>query len=168
MYLSTTEAGSASLPITVVLAVYLWTGAGQALRSARLMARVPSLQLSRLLRPGLLVPSGLSVAEGLQRVWAGSARGLVLVDAVDRPTAIVGEERIGSVAPEQRPWTPLTTVARALEPGLVLPIGLSGDELLEAIRTTPASEYLVVHPDGSPAGILALTDLAIELKGAVA
>ena len=164
LYLSTTQAGGASLVITFVLAVYLWAGASQALRSARLMARVPAVQLSRLLRPGLMVPATLSVAEGLRRVWEGSARGLVLVDAADHPTAIVTESRIGDVAPDQRPWTPLTTVARALEPGLVLPIGLSGDEVLEAVRVTPASEYLVVHPDGSPAGILALTDLATELR----
>ena len=126
---------------------------------------MPSVQLASLLRPGLWCPADLSVAEGLSRVWDGSARGLVLVDAADHPTAIVAEARIGEVPPEQRPWTPLTTVARALEPGLVLPIELDGEALLDAIKATPASEYLVVHADGSPAGILAVTDLATELKG---
>ena len=166
LYLGTTESGGQwSFAVTVFLGFYLWVGAGQSLRAARLQATLPAVRLATLMRPGVMVPAGLSVAEGLSRVWSGSARGLVLVDAADHPTAIVDESRIGEVPPEQRPWTPLTTVARALEPGLVLPIGLTGDELLQAVRGTPASEYLVVHPDGTPAGILALVDLAAELKG---
>jgi hypothetical protein len=44
-------------------------------------------------------------------------------------------------------------------------VGLAGEELIAAIRATPAHEYLVVHPDGSPAGILATSDLAALLKG---
>lgn len=166
LLLASGSSGAATLPITLFLALYLWGGATQALRSARVLERVPSVHLAELLRPGLLVPSDISVAEGLRRVWAGSARGLVLIDSQDRPSAIVTESEIGEVPPERRDWTPLTTVARALEPGLVLPIELDGEGLLEAVRATPASEYLVVHPDGSPAGILALADLATTLKGA--
>lgn len=156
----------ATLPVTVFLAAYLWVGASQALRSAHVLERIPSVSAATLMRPGLLVPPDISVAEALRRVWAGAARGLVIVDGNDQPAAIVAEARIGDIPPDRRDWTPLTTVARAIEPGLLLPVGLAGPELLEAIRATPASEYLVVHPDGSPAGILALTDLATTLKGA--
>jgi CBS domain containing-hemolysin-like protein len=117
------------------------------------------------LRPGLLVPSDLSVAEALRRAWSGNARGLVLVDAADRPAAIVDEAKIGSVPVDRRPWTALSTVARPLEPGLMLPVHLSGTDLLDAVRATPAHEYLVVNEDGSPAGILAAADLAAALKG---
>jgi CBS domain containing-hemolysin-like protein len=152
--------------IIVLLAAYLWVAAGQALRSGELLARIPAVELATLLRPGLLVPADISVAEALSRVWSGGARGLVLVDAQDRPSAIVAESRIGEVPPERRPWTPLATVARALEPGLVIPVSLSGSALIDAVRATPASEYLVVNSDGSPAGILAITDLAATLKGA--
>jgi Zn-dependent protease len=166
IYLGSTRLGAAGLAITLFLALYLWVGATQALRSARLLDRVPAIQLAALLRPGLFVPADISIAEALRRVWLGTARGLVIVDTDDRPAALVTESDIGEVPPERRPWTPLTSVARALEPGLVLPIGLSGQALIDAVRTTPASEYLVVHPDGSPAGILALADLATILKGA--
>jgi len=146
------------------MSLYLWAGATQALRTAELEAKLPALDMATLLRPGLLVPSDLSVAEALQRVWSGSARGLVTVDAADHPTAIVNEARIGEVPPERRPWTPVASVARSLEPGLVLPISLTGEELIEAVRKTPATEYLVVHPDGAPAGILSTVDLATTLK----
>ena len=48
---------------------------------------------------------------------------------------------------------------------IVLPLGLSGEDLLARVRARPAPEYLVVHPDGSPAGILATADLVAALKG---
>jgi hypothetical protein len=166
LFAATKTSNVATLPVTVFLAAYLWVGASQALRSAQVLERIPSVSVATLMRPGLLVPSDISVAEALRRVWAGAARGLVIVDGNDRPAAIVAEAKIGEVPPDRRDWTPLTTVARAIEPGLVLPVELDGQALLDAIRATPASEYLVVHPDGSPAGILAISDLATTLKGA--
>jgi Zn-dependent protease len=148
----------------VALGAYMWFGAGQSLRAAELIERVPRVDLELLLRPGLLVPSDVSVAEALRRAWTGSARGLVVVDSTDVPRAIVDEARIGAVPPDSRPWTLVDTVARPLEPGLVLDRGLSGEDLLAAVRATPAHEYLVVNTDGSPAGILATADLASALK----
>jgi Zn-dependent protease len=150
--------------VTFAMAAYLWVGAGQTLKVAELMERVPTVDLGQLLRPGLFVPNDISIAEGMRRIWSGRARGLVLVDAHDRPSAIVDEARLSAVPVEQRPWTRLIDVARPMEAGLVLPDRLGGDELLAAMRATPANEYLVVRPDGSPAGILATVDLANALK----
>jgi hypothetical protein len=152
--------------LSIALAVYLWFGATQSLKVGELMDRLPNVSLESLLRPGLLVPSDLSVAEALRRVWSGNARGLVLVDTADQPRAIVDEELIGAVPPERRAWTQLSEVARPLEPGLILRAGLAGEDLLSAVRATPAHEYLVVHEDGTPAGILAVADLAAKLQGA--
>jgi len=150
---------------SIAIAAYLWFGAGQSLRAGELLDRVPAVNLEHLLRPGLLVPPDISVAEALRRVWSGNARGLVLVDSAQRPQAIVDEARIGAVPPERRPWTLLAEVARPLEPGLVLPLGIRGEELLAAVRATPAHEYLVVDQHGSPAGILSVADLAASLNG---
>ncbi len=149
----------------LAMAGYLWFGATQSLRLGEIMARVPHVELERLLRPGLMLPSGMSVAEALRRAWSGNARGLLVTDTAEQPRAIVEEARIGAVPPERRPWTPLDAVARPLEPGLILPLGLSGEDLLARVRAFPAPEYLVVHPDGSPAGILSTADLAAVLKG---
>jgi Zn-dependent protease/CBS domain-containing protein len=149
--------------VCVMLAGYLWFGAGQSLKVAEVMERLPHVDLETLLRPGLLVPPDLSVAEALRRMWQGSARGLVVVDAGDHPAAIVDEMRVNAIPPERRPWVQLSTVARPLEAGMVLRRGLVGEDLLAAIRATPASEYLVVDDDGSPAGILATVDLAAAL-----
>ncbi len=150
--------------ITLVLAAYLWVGAGQSLRLAEVLDRAPALHLAALLRPGLLVPSDVSVAEALRRANEGRVGGLVLVDAADRPSAIVEERRISAVPMQQRAWTAVSTVARPLDQGLVLPVDLSGTALLDAVRATPASEYLVVDARGAPAGILSAADLAGALR----
>lgn len=147
------------------MAGYLWFGATQSLRLGELMERLPHVQLQALLRPGIMLPTGTSVAEALRRAWTGQARGLLVTDSADRPRAIVDEARIGAVPPERRPWTPVDAVARPLDAGLVLPVGLSGEDLLARVRSHPAPEYLVVHADGSPAGILATADLVAVLKG---
>jgi CBS domain containing-hemolysin-like protein len=57
----------------------------------------------------------------------------------------------------------VSTVARPLEPGLVLPEDIDAAELLRRIQATPSREYLVVRPDGSAAGILAARDFADRL-----
>jgi Zn-dependent protease len=149
--------------VGAALAFYLWAAAGQSLKHAQVLAKVPTLDLEALLRPGLLVPPDLSIDAALRRLWQGGARGLVIVDGFDRPAAIVDEARVNTVAPDRRPWVPLSDVARPLEDGLILPRGLTGQALLDAVRRTPANEYLVVDPDGAPAGILATADLAAAL-----
>ena len=148
----------------IALGVFIWVGATQSLRMAVLQDRLPMLRLPALMRPGLRVPADISVGEALRRAWEHQARGLVVVDAADQPRAIVDERRVREVPPDRQPWVSIADVARPLEPGLMLPASLTGDQLLAAVRATPASEYLVVYPDGSPAGILAAADLAAVLS----
>ena len=149
--------------VGAMLAVYLWAAAGQSLKHAQVLAKLPKLELEALLRPGLMVPADLSIDAALRRLWDSRTRGLVIVDAFDKPAAIVDEARVNTIAPDRRPWVSLREVARPLEDGLILPRGLAGQALLDAVRKTPANEYLVVDPDGAPAGILATADLAAAL-----
>ncbi len=150
---------------SAVLGAFIWIGATQSLRAAEVNDRVPDLNVARLMRPGLMVHADVSVAEAIRRTWERNARGLIVIDRADRPQAIVDEQRLGAVPIDQRAWVRVVDVSRPLLPGLVLPANLSGNDLLAAVRATPATEYLVVHPDGSPAGILSATDLAAALTG---
>ncbi len=68
--------------------------------------------------------------------------------------------------PEQRrPWIEAGTLARAIDPGLVLPADLAGMALLDAVRKTPASEYLLIEPSGQVFGVLAASDLDQAFAG---
>jgi Zn-dependent protease/CBS domain-containing protein len=149
---------------TLALAAFLWIAATQALRYAALLDQLPRVAVGELLRPGVFVPDDVSVSEALSRAWEARARGLVLLDAGGRPAAIVDEARIGAVPPERRPWTPVSSVARRLEPGLMIPHDIDAEHLLRRMQVAPSPEYLVVRPDGSAAGIIAARDFAQRLS----
>ena len=50
-------------------------------------------------------------------------------------------------------------MARELADGLRLPADISGEALVQAITRTPATEYLLVEPDGSIYGVLTTADV---------
>jgi CBS domain-containing protein len=156
--------GLGNVLLASLLAAFIWVGATQSLSAATVTSRMPAVEIGSLVRPTLSVPPDLPVAEALRRAWSSQLRALVVVDATGAPRALVSEAHVMAVPEARRPWTTIADVARPLEPGLVLPVGLTGDQLLAAVRATPAAEYLVVHPDGSPAGVLATADLAAVLS----
>jgi Zn-dependent protease/CBS domain-containing protein len=143
----------------LVLAFVLWNGSSQALRSAKVRSRLPALTLRGLVRPSLPVPATTPLAEALRRLGEARAGGLVVVDGDGRPTGLVSEAAVSATPVDRRPWVTASDVARRLEPGLVLRADLVGEELIEALRDHPGSEYLVVDRDGSVLGVLAVSDV---------
>ena len=149
-----------------VIAAFMWTGAGQALRATRVRERLPALQARTLARRAIPIPASLPLAEAIRRADAAQARALVVVDHEDRPIAIVNETAVMATPPQRRPWIEAGTLARTIDPGLVLQADLSGMALIEAVRRTPASEYLLVEPSGQVFGVLATADLDHAFAGA--
>lgn len=160
--------GIGNLVLAGLLAAFIWVGATQSLSSATVAARMPEVDIAALVRPMLSVPPDLPVAEALRRAWTAQSRGLVVVDAGGSPRALVSESHVMSVPEARRPWTTVADVARPLEPGLVLADSLSGAEVVEAFRRTPASEYLIVGRDGAAVGVLSAADVARVLQGRTA
>ena len=157
--------GIGNVLLAGLLATFIWVGASQSLSTATVTARLPALDIGALVRPTLSVPPDLPVAEALRRAWSVQSRGLVVVDATGSPRALVSESHVMAVPEARRPWTTVADVARPLEPGMVLADSLSGAEVVEAFRRTPASEYLVVGRDGRAVGVLAAADVARVLQG---
>jgi Zn-dependent protease len=160
--------GLGNVLLASLLAAFIWVGATQSLSAATVSARMPAVAIGSLVRPTLSVPPDLPVAEALRRAWSGQMRALVVVDATGAPRALVSEAHVMAVPEARRPWTTVADVARPLEPGLVLADSLSGAEVVEAFRRTPASEYLVVGRDGRAVGVLAAADVARILQGRAA
>ncbi len=158
--------GVAAAVMSVALGAYLWFGAGQAVVGASVTARLPGIDVAALLRPGLFVRADVSVAEALRQARATGAQGLVLLDAADRPSALVDEVLISAVPLERQAWTPVSSVARPLTAELTVPATIAPSELLEHIQAAPAREYLVVDGAGAPVGLLNARDFARQLTGA--
>jgi Zn-dependent protease len=142
-----------------LIAAFMWTGATQALRATRVRERLPALQARRLARRAIPIPASMPLAEAVRRADAAQARALVIVDHEDRPIAIVNEAAVMATPPQRRPWIDAGSLARSIDPSLVLDADLSGMALIDAVRRAPASEYLLIEPTGQVFGVLATADL---------
>ena len=151
-----------------VLAAIIWNGAAGSVRVARLRERLPELRARSLARKAVTVAQDTPLAEALRQVEAAGARGLVIADGRGEPVALVREQAVRTIPDHRRPWTAVGAVARDLEPGMRIPADLVGEDLLDALRATPAAEYLVVEPDGSALGVLSAQDVELAFARAMA
>lgn len=152
--------------IAFLLAAFIWTTATSELSGARLRSRLPGLVARDLARRTLDVPHDLPLAEAVRRAREAHAGGIVTVSAGGVPVGVVNEAALVATPEERRPWVPTSSVARSLEPGLSLPVGLRGEELVDALNRAPAREYLLVQEDGSVYGVLSLADVDRAVRGA--
>lgn len=152
--------------LTFMVSAFLWAGATHALSVTRLRSKLPGLQARGLARPAIGVPADLPLAEAVRRAQEARAGSVVVLTSDGRPAGIVSEEAVRSTPEERRPWVPVGDLARRLEDGLYLGVDLSGEELLKAMNATPASEYVVLHPDGSIYGVLVSKDVDTAFKNA--
>jgi Zn-dependent protease/CBS domain-containing protein len=148
-----------------IIAVFMWTGAGQAIKATRFRERLPALQARRLARKAVSVAADTPLAEAIRRADESKARAIVVVDHDDKPIAILNETAVMATPEQRRPWIEAGSLARTLEPSLVLSADLSGMALLDAIRQAPATEYLLVEPSGQVYGVLAARDVDLAFAG---
>ena len=148
-----------------VIAAFMWTGASQAIKATRFRERLPALQARKLARKAVSVTADTPLAEAIRRADESKARAVVVVDHDDKPIAILNESAVMATPEQRRPWIEAGSLARTLEPSLVLPADLSGMALLDAIRRAPASEYLLVEPSGQVYGVLAARDVDRAFAG---
>ena len=142
-----------------VIAAFLWGGATSAIVSAKVRSRLPALRARVLARRALAVPHDLPLAQAVERAQAEEAGSLVVLDANGRTSGIVNEAAVLATPEDRRPWLPVSAVARTLEPGLTLPADIAGEPLIRAMQANPASEYLLLEPDGRLFGVLVTEDV---------
>jgi Zn-dependent protease/CBS domain-containing protein len=148
-----------------VLAFFLWGAASASISYATFRSKLPDLQARQLARRALAVPGDLPLSEAIRRAQEEGAGSIVALDSGGNPQGIVVEGAVQVVPDARRPWTPVSTVARTLVPGLMMPADLSGDRLIMAMQRTPATEYLLVEPDGSIFGVLSTADVDRAFAG---
>ncbi|WP_033212811.1 site-2 protease family protein [Kitasatospora phosalacinea] len=153
--------------LAAILGFIIWQGAGNSLRNARLKEVLPRLKVREMARRSIDVPADTPLGEAMRRAREVHAGAIVVVDGRGEPTAVVKESAVSDVPEHRRPWIAVSAVSRDLEPGLTVPVDLAGEQILDTLRRAPATEYLVVRPDGSVYGVLSLTDLERKLTAAL-
>ncbi|WP_149180539.1 site-2 protease family protein [Streptomyces sp. TRM49041] len=145
--------------LAAILAAIIWTGAGNSLRMARLREHLPDLRARALTRRAVPVQPDMPLSEALRRANEAGARALVIVDGQGEPTALVRETAIVGIPQHRRPWVAVSGLAQELTDGMRVPAELAGEALLDRLRETPATEYLVVEETGEVYGVLSTADV---------
>lgn len=145
--------------LAAILAAIIWTGAGNSLRMARLREHLPDLRARSLTRRAVPVETSTPLSEALRRANDAGARALVVVDADGEPLSLVREAAIVGVPEHRRPWVAVSGLAQDLTDGMRVSAELAGEELLDVLRATPATEYLVVEDSGDIYGVLSAADV---------
>ncbi|WP_434588161.1 site-2 protease family protein [Streptomyces sp. A5-4] len=154
--------------LAAILAAIIWTGAGNSLRMARLREHLPDLRARTLTRRAVPVESATPLSEALRRANESGARALVVVDGQGEPTAVVREAAIAGVPEHRRPWVAVSGLAQDLTDDMLVPAELAGEALLERLRASPATEYLVIEENGEIYGVLSTTDVERAFVAAMA
>ncbi|MET7780707.1 site-2 protease family protein [Streptomyces mirabilis] len=145
--------------LAAILAAIIWTGAGNSLRMARLREHLPELRARSLTRRAVPVETSTPLSEALRRANEAGARALVVVDADGEPLSLVREAAIVGVPEHRRPWVAVSGLAQDLTDGMRVSADLAGEALLDTLRATPATEYLVVEDSGEIYGVLSAADV---------
>jgi Zn-dependent protease/CBS domain-containing protein len=157
--LEVTRVSLVTVLFTGLIAAFIYVGASASLQREKYVERLPQASVSRLARPALEVSADLPLSEAVRQAQEAGVHALVVTDSAGRLQAVVNEAAVLATPVERRPWVTAGTVARRLEEGLVLDPGLSGEALLEAMRATPATEYVVPGRDGK-VRVLVTSDVA--------
>ncbi|MGQ4390072.1 site-2 protease family protein [Streptomyces sp. SAS_270] len=145
--------------LAAILAAIIWTGAGNSLRMARLREHLPELRARSLTRRAVPVETNTPLSEALRRANDAGARALVVVDPDGEPLSLVREAAIVGVPEHRRPWVAVSGLAQDLTDGMRVSAELAGEDLLDTLRATPATEYLVVEESGEIYGVLSAADV---------
>jgi Zn-dependent protease len=150
-----------SLAFTLLVALTMWQGATIAIAQGRLASRLPRVNLRVMSRPVFTVPSGTPLSEAIRRLGESTAPAatLAVADTSGRVVALVHDQAAAAVPVERRPWIPVDSVARTLDPGRTLTADMAGEDVIRAVQANPAPTYLVVSGD-DVVGVLRTADLA--------
>ncbi|MDP3969468.1 MAG: site-2 protease family protein [Nocardioides sp.] len=145
--------------LAVVVAVFLWAGASASLQQARVRRRLTGFAARDHARPVVAVPPDLPLSEALRRADQQGGAGVVTVGDGGALLGVLNGPAVAATPAERRPWVPVGQVTRAVDDGLQLDADVAGEDLVRALQACPATEYVLVEPDGAVVGVVHTADL---------
>ncbi|MDK7741153.1 site-2 protease family protein [Helcobacillus massiliensis] len=144
----------------LLIASFLFRGAGEALRESRLLRRSQGLSTEALMEPVGPWEPAASLETALAA--AGPQRKGLLVGA-DGTVVLLDPDAVASVPPQQRGSVPASVVALSLGTAPAIRADLSGPDLLEAMVAADAAVFLVQRSDGRIIGAIRATSVNTAL-----
>lgn len=162
--------GAVPDPITLVWSLLLfsvvWTGASAELRDIAVVRRRKGVSGAALTRSAVLVDATATVAQTLERATAAGVDHAIVMSTDGHPAGQVVLALAHEVPADQRDSTSVIAITMPLTRGAVVAAGLDGEELIGAISPwVGTADTVVVADAGGPRGVIAISDLAAELRG---
>ncbi|WP_394937671.1 site-2 protease family protein [Psychromicrobium sp. YIM B11713] len=139
---------------SLLIAAFLWTGASQAITTARMRLRLPEISAGKLSSPAIGMPDDVSVAQVLSMLSRNAGICVVLTVKDGRPAYLVDPLILATVPLTAAASTPATAVSHTLAAGGYVPESASGQELIQYLAQLSGSEYAVVDARGQVTGLL--------------
>lgn len=149
----------------LVLGGFMWMGATDALRAARVRERIPRLRARDLARSAVTVLADTPLAEAERRARDAEAVEVVVTDSDGVPTSVVHPDAANAIEQGRRAWVAVSSVARSVTEHSLVPVGLEGEDLLRALARHPLPEYVVLDEDGGVRGVLRAADVNAAVSG---
>lgn len=151
---------------SIFIAWILYSGARDSVRGAAVGEAIELLKASELIRRTYYADPEMPLSEALKRAEETGASAVATAAPDGTPLALMSPPAVNACPEHRRPWVTIGSVSRAIEPADIINVELEGNELLEALRTSPSTEHLVVDADGKALGVLTTIDVAARLSGA--
>jgi Zn-dependent protease len=142
-----------------LIGALLWSGAGQAVRTAAIRRRAPAATVRGLARRAVGIPANATIEQALQAAGVqhpadlGASR-VVLLAPDGRAAAVLDPSAVSAVPPDRRWEVPAHAAARMLPAGAEIDVRLAGEELLRVLGTLPGEEWAVRDESGRVVGLL--------------
>ncbi|VTR78554.1 Putative zinc metalloprotease Rip3 [Cellulomonas hominis] len=144
-----------------VVGAFLWSGASQAIRTARTSRAVDALHVGAVGVPAVGVPATAVLAQADAARGQAGADAVVLLSPDGRPAAYVDPQAANAVQAADRWQVPLTAVSVTLPAGAVLDASLRGTDLVQAVAATSRfAPVMVAVQDGRVVALVRSADVA--------
>ncbi|WP_407317963.1 site-2 protease family protein [Isoptericola halotolerans] len=150
-----------------LIGAFLWSGAGEAMRTGRRRERLGAVTVRSLAMPVLVVGQGSTVADVVRAATGSTAGDLVVVvaDAAGGPVGWVDPRAVTAIPAAQTPTTPVDAVLVPFAPGSAVDAGSGGPELLHRLAATSRGSRLVPVVDaGGVSGVLDVSRVAAAVR----
>ncbi len=158
------QPGLFSIVWSLLIAGFLWAGAGAAIAGAAAQRAVEGLSAVRIGRPAVVVPLGSTLADAQRAALAAGVVHVVVVAADGRPAAYVDPAAAAAVPVADYATTDVLSVAVPIPVGAVIDAAATGTHLAHEVnRVAPRSPVMALVSGGRVTGLLFTRDVVAAL-----
>ena len=149
----------------LLLFVMMWPATTATLRAARILDRVATASVPRMMRGGVGVPFDTLLVDAVRLARSAECDEVIVLASDGQPAGHFPLEAVAAVPEERRATTPLSALTIPLPRGAVVSASATGPELLAQVRQWwGKTDVLAVVDGGEAVGVVRLAEVSERLR----